>query len=287
MITGTIPYKKFNFPTGEMHVVLDIPPMTTYYPPRIHEIQPVDIHWTFERNDEIVEILLYNNALREHSYKLSQLTIPYFPFSRQDRVASTGDSFSLKVMCDVVNMLGADHVITYDAHSDVLLPLVKNLYHVTQDEIFHPIINSLGVPVSLISPDGGALKKIYKLAKRILSPVEVIECSKKRDPQTGEITGTHIYADKGHLDGRVCVIVDDICDGGRTFIEIAKEIRANNSPQKIILMVTHGFFTKGLSVFHNLIDEIYTGSTGSTGYRRKLITSDNHDAQSLMERRAV
>ena len=64
----------------------------------------------------------------------------------------------------------------------------------------------------------------------------------------------------GHDDKTLFYIVDDICDGGRTFIEIAKYLKEADSidSSRIHLMVTHGFFTKGLGVFDGLIDHIYT-----------------------------
>lgn len=251
MIKGSIPHRKFTFPAGEMHVRLDM---------RDEDVYPtnVDIEWNFQHTDEALELLLYCNALIEDGYTIGVLTIPYFPCSRQDRVAVPGDAFALKVICDLVNSINADRVVTYDAHSDVLPALVHNLYVVKQEDIFAPMINAWKIPVSLISPDGGALKKIYKLAARINGPVEVVECSKSRDPKTGDIHHTNIFCGQGWLNGATCVIVDDICDGGRTFIEIAKTIRAHHNPKKIILMVTHGIFSNGLQVFDGLIDEIYT-----------------------------
>jgi Phosphoribosylpyrophosphate synthetase len=77
----------------------------------------------------------------------------------------------------------------------------------------------------LVSPDGGALKKIYKLAEKV-DCLGVIECSKNRNIKTGEITTTKVYTDGRSVDGKDCYIVDDICDGGRTFIEIAKELKS-------------------------------------------------------------
>lgn len=267
MIRGNIPHKKITFPAGEMHVVLDLH--------SDEHLPNVTIEWNFENNDELVELMLYCDALRQTKYWLSVLTIPYFPFSRQDRVAVPGDAFSLKVISDIVNSLNADKVITYDAHSDVLPALVKNLHVIKQEDIFAPMINAMGDKISLISPDGGALKKIYKLAAKITSPVEVIECSKYRDPKTGDIRHTNIFVGQGWLNGSTCVIVDDICDGGKTFVEIAKTIREHHSPKKIILMVTHGLFTKGTGVFSGLIDEIYTRDGRYATYNPNLIKEKN------------
>lgn len=253
MISGSIPHKRFNFPAGEMHVVLE--------DGGHHDF--VNVVWSFQSNDEIVELLLYCNAITEANHKLGELTIPYFPFSRQDRVATPGDAFSLKVMCNLINSLDAKRVVVYDAHSDVLPALLKNLHVVKQEDVFYSMVNgvqlgSSGREIVLISPDAGAMRKTMKVAECSYAKPQVVMCSKKRDPKTGNITGTAVHCDPGHLDGKICIIVDDICDGGRTFTEIAKAILASHIPAKIILMVTHGLFTKGLGVFDGLIDEVYT-----------------------------
>lgn len=86
---------------------------------------------------------------------------------------------------------------------------------------------------------------------------QLLSVLKKRNVKTGEITETTVHIDD--LNGKDCYIVDDICDGGRTFIEIAKVLRRKNSG-KIILMVSHGFFTKGKSVILKHIDSIFTQS---------------------------
>lgn len=253
MIKGDVAHKTFNFPAGEMHVRLT--------DSMLGEL--VNIEWNFERNDEIIELLLYVNALFNSGYKVGALIIPYFPFSRQDRVAVPGDSFSLQVMCSMINSIGAQRVVVYDSHSDVLPSLLNNMYDVKQEDIFYPYINDIALSytdenIILISPDAGALKKTYMVAKACACSPSVISCSKKRDPKTGDITGTVINCEPGYLNGKTCIIIDDICDGGRTFTEIAKVILGNHIPVKIILMVTHGLFTKGLQVFDGLIDEIYT-----------------------------
>lgn len=105
----------------------------------------------------------------------------------------------------------------------------------------------------LISPDGGALKKVYKLAQ-FLGGQPVIECSKMRDVKTGQLSGFKVFADD--LAGKTCVIVDDICDGGGTFLGLAKELKAKNVG-KLILVVTHGIFSKGLEELTTVFDEIY------------------------------
>lgn len=235
-------YERFLFPAGEPHIRL------TY-----SSFGAVDIDWEWSDLTEILDLMLIHNALKHSSTGINELTIYYMPFSRQDRVAVPGECLSIEVMANIINSLNAKSVKVYDPHSDVCTALINNCHVISQDDIFEPIIRDRE-DFYLISPDGGALKKIYKLAKRVKC-IDVIECSKIRDVHTGEISGVRVHAND--LDGKDCYIVDDICDGGRTFREIAKELK-NLNPGKVTLCVSHGLFTQGLDVFKGLIDEIYT-----------------------------
>lgn len=245
MITVTgFEYTKFNYPCGEMHVRISKFPDAVPY-----------LKMEFERNEDIIELMLVCDAMRRMGYIVPYLELPYVPFGRQDRVAVGGDCLSLAVFAGIINSLNFLEVEVTDPHSDVTTALINNCRVITQADVFEKYLKDKS-DYYLVSPDAGATKKIYHLAQRVSSR-GVIECSKTRYPKTGEITGVTVHAD--NLFGNDCYIVDDICDGGRTFTEIAKLLK---SPEmncgKIVLMVTHGFFTKGLGVFDGLIDEIYT-----------------------------
>jgi ribose-phosphate pyrophosphokinase len=113
---------------------------------------------------------------------------------------------------------------------------------------------------ALVSPDFGASKKIYKLATELDLPV--IQANKVRDNK-GQIIKTEVYVD--NLEGKDVLIVDDCCDGARTFIEIAKVLKEKNVGS-ISLYVTHGIFSKGLDViFESGISKIYTTSSFRNG----------------------
>lgn len=93
----------------------------------------------------------------------------------------------------------------------------------------------------LISPDGGVLQKIYKVAS-YLQNYDVIECSKSRTVKTEKLSGFKVYSDD--LNGKAYLIVDDICDGGGTFLVLSEELKAKNTG-KLYLVVSHGIFSKG------------------------------------------
>jgi ribose-phosphate pyrophosphokinase len=233
-------HETFKFPSGEMHVkVVEI------------DKNEVGVDFKFEKTEEIIELMLLVNALRHIKAVLKYINVPFLPFARQDRIAVEGECFSLEVICDVLNSFNCQ-INVEDLHSHVANALLKNCNETKQEYLVFNTECTLKRHY-LISPDGGALKKVYQSANSYT--IGVVECSKQRNVKTGEITGTKIYYDD--FNGEDCIILDDICDGGRTFIEIAKVLKQKNCG-KVILYVTHGLFTKGLGVFDGLIDEIYT-----------------------------
>lgn len=182
--------------------------------------------------------------------------IPYLPYARQDRVMNIGESLALKVFCEQLNSLNLDRVIVSDCHSDVGLSLINNVEHVEQS--LCPILlewtneSKQSYPFdAIVAPDAGALKKVFKVAKHAKIP-EVIRADKRRDVSTGEITGTEIYDD---VDGKRLLVIDDICDGGMTFIKLAEELRKKGA-KHLTLQVTHGIFSKGTEELEKLYDKI-------------------------------
>lgn len=199
---------------------------------------------------DIMPLSLVVDAIKRHFGKnitSMTLTLPYLPYARQDRVMSAGESLAVKVFADHLNQLGFDSVLIDDCHSDVGMAVINNV---------SPLPSSTSSIVgtgfdALVAPDAGALKKTIKLAKE-LGIKEVIRADKIRDVESGEITGTEVF---GEVTGKNLLISDDICDGGRTFIELAKVLKERGAAN-IHLHVTHGIFSKGKSVFDGLIDKV-------------------------------
>jgi ribose-phosphate pyrophosphokinase len=244
--------KSFNFPGGELHVQLDEEDLSR---------GEVDIRFDWMETKDIVKLLLVAHTLKINRVNINTLHIPYVPFSPQDRVNQPYECFSLRWFAELINGIGAKKVIVIDAHSDVAPALINNCLVIPQHEIFSPYFfvntdkRSRGDFV-LVSPDGGALKKIYKL-QACVGPCDVLECSKRRNTKNGKLTDVHINNWKDEYVGKELIIVDDICWGGKTFVDICDAIRAKSMYNKYTLMVSHGFFTLGLDVLR-IFDEIYT-----------------------------
>jgi ribose-phosphate pyrophosphokinase len=169
-----------------------------------------------------------------------------------------GEAFSLKAVARLINAMGYDRVVICDPHSDVAPALVDRVEVVSQLDLVRahaPLSGMLSEDIDVIvSPDAGAAKKAHAVARHCGLPQVV--ASKVRDTRTGEITSTELQ-DPALVSGRAALIVDDICDGGRTFVELAGVLRTAGATH-VYLYVTHGIFSKGFGVFRGLIDGIYT-----------------------------
>jgi ribose-phosphate pyrophosphokinase len=240
-----IEFESFTFSGGEPHIKIK---------PDFDISKAVIITHRLNSFDDLGLLCLAVDALKRIDAKLSNLVIPYFPAARQDRVMVKGEPLSVKVYADIINTLGFEKVFVLDAHSEVTPALLNNCEAVSNHKFIQQVIEKIGSDVLLISPDGGALKKIYKVSE-FLGGVEVVECSKSRNVKTGKLTGFKVYADD--LEGRDCLIVDDICDGGGTFIGLAEELK-NKNAGKLYLAVTHGIFNKGFDELKSGFTHIFT-----------------------------
>jgi len=241
---GEIKFQSFTFSGGEPHIKIN---------PDFDRNEKVTITHRLNSFNDLGLLCITVDALRRMDVKVIDLFIPYFPAARQDRVMIKGESLSVKVYADIINTLQLNKVFVFDAHSEVTPALVNNCEVIPNHTFIQQVLNVIGENVKLISPDGGALKKIYKVSE-FLGGVDVVECSKSRDVKTGKLSGFKVYEDD--LNGMDCLIVDDICDGGGTFVGLAEELK-NKNAGKLYLAVSHGIFNKGFEVL-DCFDAIFT-----------------------------
>jgi ribose-phosphate pyrophosphokinase len=239
-----IKFQSFTFSGGEPHIKIN---------PDFDRNQKITITHRLNSFNDLGLLCITVDALRRMDVKIIDLFIPYFPAARQDRVMIPGEPLSVKVYADIINALQLNKVFVFDAHSEVTPALLNNSIVIPNYTFIREVLNRIGENVKLISPDGGALKKIYKVSE-FLGGAEVVECSKSRDVKTGRLSGFKVYEDD--LQGIDCLIVDDICDGGGTFVGLAEELK-NKNAGKLYLAVSHGIFNKGFEVL-NCFDAIFT-----------------------------
>ena len=237
-------FQNFTFSGGEPHIKIE---------PNFDINQKITITQRLNSFSDLGLLCIAVDALRRIGVNDMELFIPYFPAARQDRVMIKGEPLSVKVYADIINGMEFNKVYVFDAHSEVTPALVNNCEVIPNHTFIDAVTKSIGNDVKLISPDGGALKKIYKVSE-FLGGVEVVECSKSRDVKTGRLSGFKVYNDD--LQGADCLIVDDICDGGGTFVGLAEELK-NKNAGKLYLAVSHGIFNKGFTVL-DCFEKIFT-----------------------------
>lgn len=253
--------KAFNFPGGECQVTLS--PSTTNLTPK-HPV--INAHIT--DSDGVMRLLLVTDALRRLSHDKIGLFLPYVPYARQDRVCNAGESHSLKVFANLINSQKYSKVVVFDPHSDVTEALFDNCLVVNNHTFVSSAIASLGIEqgldFNLVSPDAGAYKKIFYLGKYLadkqLNPT-IVNCNKERDTKTGAISNFTVGAT--NLGGKPCVIVDDICDGGGTFLGLAVALKAANAGP-LYLVVSHGIFSQGFDKLLGHFEKIVFTSSFKT-----------------------
>jgi ribose-phosphate pyrophosphokinase len=206
-------------------------------------------------------IVCANQLVRDLGAAKVHLFVPYFLGSRSDRKFQNGGINYLKqVICPIVNTQKFDSVIVLDPHSDVLEACLNNFVKVNNfglvdDALSYLIGDNEEDKIVLVSPDAGAYKKVYDVAKEFRIK-NIITATKVRDMVTGNILRTEIPVLDQHND-LMYVIVDDICDGGRTFVELAKVIKEGRPTAKVYLVVTHGIFSAGFKTLNEYIDGIF------------------------------
>lgn len=210
--------------------------------------------------EDLQNIILAVKALRNVGTKKIHLEVPYFLGARSDRLFEKGSTHYLKdIICPIINSLELNSVSVLDTHSNVLEGCLTNYEELDIKPFYGWFIEEAVITAEdkrntfLISPDYGAIKRVNLFAKEY-NFEKVLNCSKIRDIKTGKILDTFVpIIDFG---GKNCIVIDDICDGGATFVDLAKQLKSLNAGN-VTLLVTHGIFSKGFELLYKYIDDIY------------------------------
>lgn len=255
--------KFITFSGGEEHVNLQLDD-SAY----LCTFKDVHINAMIDSSSELMRLLLFTEAVRRN-FPSSEihLLMPYIPYARQDRACVKGDAFSLRVFANIINSQNYNSVTVVDAHSAVSTALINNVVEITQCHAAIPGLHSrLRNSIDfIVAPDVGAAKKAqeivdaWKVADEICSSEykrpELLQAAKKRDSE-GRVTVNGALLNGEHkIEGSTCLIVDDICDGGATFNQLASLLRKLGA-SKVLLYVTHGIFSKGIEAVE--VDKVFT-----------------------------
>lgn len=257
-LVGYPKVKMPKFSAGESHVQIDDKDELKRLDSEVNQGVILVIKCEFTCDSDLFLIAFLADAVRKvHKAAKIILSIPYFPYARQDRYTTPGSSFTLKFVADFINNLNFERVRVKDPHSVVLPTLLNNCVISPNNYIaLNRVVDKLRAEgkadnLVVVSPDIGAIKRSKNISELLGCRFAIMD--KTRDPSTGQITKTEIYGDL--KDGDQVIVVDDICDGGRTFIELAKTIRETTNAT-FHLFVTFGIFSKGKDVLYEQFETV-------------------------------
>ncbi|WP_194755948.1 ribose-phosphate pyrophosphokinase [Aliidiomarina indica] len=191
-------------------------------------------------NDNLMELIVMVDALRRASAGRITAVIPYFGYARQDRrVRSARVPITAKVVADFLSSVGVDRVLTVDLHAEQ----IQGFFDVPVDNVFgspvlleHMKLQSFDSPV-MVSPDIGGVVRARAMAK-LMNDADLAIIDKRR-PKANESQVMHIIGD---VNGRDCVMVDDMIDTGGTLCKAAEALKKNGA-KRVFAYATHPVFS--------------------------------------------
>jgi ribose-phosphate pyrophosphokinase len=203
----------------------------------LNSTQSVEITWIFAHEGEFLQLAQLKDLLNTYFSNKTILIIKYLPYGRQDKAIGNNSTFALHSFAKLLNCLNFDEVIINDPHSPEALKLISGARAVYPTEIVKKVIELTNSNL-ICYPDGGALNKYSDLYS-----FPHIFGEKVRDQLTGNISNHKLVGDPT---GKNILIIDDICDGGGTFTQLAQNL-IKAGALEVNLFVSHGLFSKGLN----------------------------------------
>ncbi|GAB2925826.1 ribose-phosphate diphosphokinase [Streptomyces mayteni] len=189
-------------------------------------------------NKWIMEQLIMIDALKRASARSISVIIPFYGYARQDKKHRGREPISARLMADMLKTAGADRIITMDLHADQ----VQGYFDGPVDHLFAlPVLSNYIATrtdreqLTVVSPDAGRVRVADRWADRLGAPLAIVH--KRRDPDVANQVTVHEVV--GDVDGRVCVLVDDMIDTGGTICAAADALFANGA-RDVVVAATHG-----------------------------------------------
>jgi ribose-phosphate pyrophosphokinase len=196
---------------------------------------------SYPANDNLMELLIVIDALRRASARRITAVIPYFGYARQDRKVGPRTPISAKLVANLITEAGANRVLTVDLHAGQ----IQGFFDIPTDNLYavplmvKDIEDYLGTGnLMVVSPDVGGVVRARALAKRLGADLAIVD---KRRERAGESEVMNIIGD---VDGRVCLLVDDIVDSGGTICNAAEALLAKGA-KEVCAYATHGVLSGG------------------------------------------
>ncbi len=196
---------------------------------------------SFPTNDHLMELLIITDAARRSSAKRITAVIPYFGYARQDRRASGRTPISAKLVANMITHAGIDRVLTLDLHAGQ----IQGFFDIPTDNLFGAPLMARDIKERLdwknamvVSPDVGGVVRARALAKRIDAQLAIVD---KRRDRPGESEVMNII---GSVEGRSCILLDDIVDSGGTLVNAAEAL-LDQGAKEVYAYITHGVLSGG------------------------------------------
>jgi ribose-phosphate pyrophosphokinase len=197
---------------------------------------------SYPANDNLMELLICIDALRRASAKRITAVLPYFGYARQDRKPGPRTPISAKLVANLITVAGANRVLSVDLHAGQ----IQGFFDIPTDNLYGaPVMSEdikarfSGRPITVVSPDVGGVVRARALAKRLdNAPLAIVD---KRREKPGESEVMNIIGD---VDGRFCVLVDDIVDSAGTLCNAAAALKEAGS-EDVVAYCTHGVLSGG------------------------------------------
>ncbi|MBP7547182.1 MAG: ribose-phosphate pyrophosphokinase [Corallincola sp.] len=211
-------------------------------------------------NDNLMELIVMIDALRRASAGRITAVIPYFGYARQDRrVRSQRVPITAKVVADFLSSVGVDRVVTVDLHAEQ----IQGFFDVPVDNVFGtPILledlrrKQLDAPI-VVSPDIGGVVRARAMAK-LMDDIDLAIIDKRR-PRANESQVMNIIGD---VEGRDCILVDDMIDTGGTLCKAAIALKERGA-KRVFAYATHAVFSgnAAANIKNSVIDEVVITDT--------------------------
>ena len=215
-------------------------------------------------NDNLMELLICIDALRRASAKRITAVVPYFGYARQDRKPGPRTPISAKLVANLITTAGANRVLSVDLHAGQ----IQGFFDIPTDNLFASPVIATDIRARLgnrnllvVSPDVGGVVRARGLAKRLdNAPLAIVD---KRRERAGESEVMNIIGD---VDGRTCVLVDDIVDSAGTLCNAAAALKQEGAVE-VFAYCTHGVLSGGAAarVAKSELAELVVTDTISSG----------------------
>ena len=197
---------------------------------------------SFPANDNLMELLIMIDALKRSSAKRITAVLPYFGYARQDRKPGPRTPISAKLVANLITTAGANRVLTMDLHAGQ----IQGFFDIPTDNLYAAPVMAADIAarfskenITVVSPDVGGVVRARALAKRLdNAPLAIID---KRRERPGESEVMNII---GNVEGRFCIIVDDIVDSAGTLCNAAAAMKQAGA-EDVIAYCTHGVLSGG------------------------------------------